>query len=287
MFCTLINRSEPGFRMVMILCTIPHQPRPQCGFCFKPSLQISSSTKAANSVFLQSRTGDILGLVSFRTSTYKSILKSVAFAAYFESQNEAIYSGKLRATPINLVALGINNGWYDAIIQEREFISFSVNNSYYPLINESIADAYLADYNAISLPALEKCTQIDGDVEDCFAGRAAIIQVDNKWGAYYPSYDFYDIRQTTTPYFPPETYSEYLNDPAVQKAIGAKVAYTDCSDAAEAPFGKDGDSMCPETRLPMNCANGASVSFFPPLALKCGEVGCQNSHLGRRCRLCV
>lgn len=171
------------------------------------------------------------------------VLTFIAFASYFESKNAAIHSGKLRATPINLVALGINNGWYDAIIQEREFINFSVNNSYYPLINQTIADEYMADFKNTSLPALEKCTTIEGDDADCSAADAASGYVSYKYGAYYSDdFDYYDIRQPASAPFPPETYVAYLQDPAITKRIGAKAVYSECSDAAGEPFGPNGDS---------------------------------------------
>lgn len=35
------------------------------------------------------------------------------FAFYFQQQNAAIDAGKLEAEKINLVALGVNNGWFD------------------------------------------------------------------------------------------------------------------------------------------------------------------------------
>lgn len=166
-----------------------------------------------------------------------------SFASYFEQQNAAIYSGKLKATPINLVALGINNGWYDAIIQEREFINFSVNNSYYPLINQTIADEYMAEYQNTSLPALEKCTSIAGEVPECYAARAACIYVDDKYGAYYSDdFDYYDIRQPASAPFPPETYVTYLSDPEIMKKIGAKVQYQECPDAVHTPFSLNGDT---------------------------------------------
>lgn len=167
-----------------------------------------------------------------------------AFAGYFESQNAAIHNGSVKAQSINLVALGINNGWYDAKIQEREFISFSVNNSYYPLINKTIAGQYLADYKKTCLPALEKCTAIEGDVPDCYAGRNACSVVDTKYGAYYSEdFDYYDIRQPASSLFPPETYVAYLQDPTIQKAIGAKVRYEECSDAVHTPFSLNGDTV--------------------------------------------
>ena len=39
------------------------------------------------------------------------------FADYFETQNSGIDTGKVTGEKINLIALGINNGWFDPIIQ--------------------------------------------------------------------------------------------------------------------------------------------------------------------------
>ncbi|TVY88036.1 Carboxypeptidase S1 [Lachnellula willkommii] len=163
------------------------------------------------------------------------------FAYYFEQQNAAIHNKSLNAEEINLVALGINNGWYDAIIQEREYISFSVNNTYYPLINTSIADAYLANYTSTCLPALLPCNSTTEETPQCFNAHQQCNEVDGSFATYYPDIDPYDIRQPGSAPFPPETYVNYLSDPAVLKAIGAKTNYSECSDAADAPFEQFGD----------------------------------------------
>ena len=42
------------------------------------------------------------------------------FAEYFEEQNAAIVGGSVKGEKINLVALGINNGWFDPILQVSE-----------------------------------------------------------------------------------------------------------------------------------------------------------------------
>ncbi|KAF4620113.1 hypothetical protein G7Y89_g14707 [Cudoniella acicularis] len=163
------------------------------------------------------------------------------FAYYFENQNTAILENKVKGLPINLVALGINNGWYDDIIQEREFISFSQNNSYFPLINATIAADYMADYNIGCLAPLENCNATTGENAECFAGQEGCNTVDNKYSVYYPNVDAYDIRQPGNGTFPPETYVNYLTDPKIMKAIGAKVTYSKCSKAASSPFGADSD----------------------------------------------
>ncbi|TVY67495.1 Carboxypeptidase S1 [Lachnellula suecica] len=165
------------------------------------------------------------------------------FAYYFEEQNKAIDAGHLHAEKIDLVALGINNGWYDATIQEKEFINFSVNNSYYPLINQSIADEYLAAYYKGCLPYLQECTAVTGEDTVCSNARTQCGTVDNSFSSYYPDIDFYDIRQPSSAPFPPETYVNYLSDPAIMKAIGAKTNYSECTDSVDDLFGTTGDEL--------------------------------------------
>jgi carboxypeptidase C (cathepsin A) len=41
------------------------------------------------------------------------------FADYFEQQNAAITAGTVKGQNMKLVALGINNGWFDATLQEK------------------------------------------------------------------------------------------------------------------------------------------------------------------------
>ena len=50
-----------------------------------------------------------------------------------------------------------------------------------------------------------------------------------EYGAYYPNFDAYDMRQTGDgPYFPTASEIAYLQDPKVMKAIGARVTYEEC-----------------------------------------------------------
>lgn len=84
------------------------------------------------------------------------------FAYYFEQQNQAIKAGSVVGQRVDLVALGINNGWYDAVIQEREEIEYYYKNSYYPLINESTYESLVTGYYNICLPALNNCTSAYG-----------------------------------------------------------------------------------------------------------------------------
>lgn len=52
------------------------------------------------------------------------------FASYIESQNNKIDSGSINGEKINLIALGISNGWYDPAIQYQAYVDYAYDNPY-------------------------------------------------------------------------------------------------------------------------------------------------------------
>jgi hypothetical protein len=118
--------------------------------------------------------------------------------------------------------LGSTTADANAIIQERESINLSRNNSYYPLINDTIYTEYMQVYETGCLPALEKYTQFHNATTQCYNVHEACGTVDNAFSVYYPNIDYYDLSQTNLSLYPPKTYVSYLSDPAVMKAIGTK-----------------------------------------------------------------
>ena len=166
------------------------------------------------------------------------MLIHLEFASYFESQNAAIDSGSVTGEKIDLVALGINNGWYDPVIQYKAYIDFSYNNTYKPLITESDYNSYMNSYNSDCLPALQQCTATTGNNNACAdAVDTCYNEIEGDISA--ANFDVYDIREPSNDPFPPETYVNYLHTSSVVKAIGAKSTYTECSDASG--FSNTGD----------------------------------------------
>ena len=51
------------------------------------------------------------------------------FAQYSQSQNAAIKKGSVKGENLNLVALGINNGWFDGTLQYKAYIDYALNVS--------------------------------------------------------------------------------------------------------------------------------------------------------------
>ncbi|KAI4165688.1 MAG: hypothetical protein LQ342_000630 [Letrouitia transgressa] len=163
------------------------------------------------------------------------------FADYFEEQNTKVASGAITGHNIKLVALGVNNGWFDATIQEKAYVDFSYNNSYKPLITASQHTSYLNAYQSKCLPALQSCSS-SGTNSAC--KNADSICYNSVEGPLSQTGDFdvYDIRAPSNDPNPPETYVSYLQSSTVTKAIGAKSTYQECPNAPYQQFASTGDN---------------------------------------------
>lgn len=158
------------------------------------------------------------------------------FAQYIQHQNN-IKAGE----HIDLIALGINNGWHDSIIQEPAYVDYAYNNSYKPFISEAQHTRYHQYFEDYCLPDLLLCNQTGSDFDCTTADRACNAVVENPLYNYI-DFNLYDIRKPTNDFEPPENYLKYLHDPDVQKAIGAKTQFVECSDEISRRFISTGDS---------------------------------------------
>jgi carboxypeptidase C (cathepsin A) len=141
---------------------------------------------------------------------------------------------------IDLVALGINNGWYDPVIQYKAYVDFSYNNTYSPLITESEYNSYLDSYNSDCLPALQQCTATTGNDQACIdADNTCYDEIEGPISQ--GNFDVYDIREPSNDPYPPGTYATYLQSSAVVSAIGAKSTYTECPNGPYQKFANTGD----------------------------------------------
>lgn len=158
------------------------------------------------------------------------------FAQYIQHQNE-VKAGE----HINLVALGINNGWHDAIIQEPAYVDYAYNNSYKPFITKAQHTKYHQWFEDYCLPDLLLCEKSESNFDCATADRACAAVVENP---LYSLIDFniYDIRKPINDKEPPENYLNYLQDPQTQKAIGAKKQFVECSTEVSRRFVATGDS---------------------------------------------
>jgi carboxypeptidase C (cathepsin A) len=161
------------------------------------------------------------------------------FAKYIQDQNAA-----KAGQNINLVALGINNGWIDAAIQEKAYVQFSYNNTYKPLITQSQYNSYMSKYTSSCLPAINKCTS-SGSNSDCTNADNVCYNAIEGPLSSTGNFDVYDVRAPSNDPEPPETYANYLQSSSVVKAIGAKSTYQECPDGPYNKFSSTGDSEYP------------------------------------------
>jgi len=165
------------------------------------------------------------------------------FASYFQQQNAAIDAGTLQGIKINLVALGINNGWINPQVQYKAYIDFAYNNTYKQLISKSQYTSITNAYNSKCLPAMQKCTGTTGGNSACNNANSVCDSAVYEPIADAADFDVYDVRQPSNDKFPPETYVKYLQSSSVVKAIGAKSTYGECPDDPYNKIEATGDGM--------------------------------------------
>ncbi|KAF8269045.1 putative carboxypeptidase S1 [Lactarius quietus] len=149
--------------------------------------------------------------------------------------------GAVSGVKIPLVALGINNGWFDAMLQYKAYIDYSLTNPYRSLINSSQAALYLNKYNQRCLPELETCISSGTDSACKKADNTCFNQIEGSIMAG-SDFDVYDLRAPSQDPFPPVTYISYLQNATIQSKIGAQHAYKECSNAAYNKFVDTGDT---------------------------------------------
>ncbi|KZF22774.1 putative carboxypeptidase S1 [Xylona heveae TC161] len=162
------------------------------------------------------------------------------FAEYFQQQNTAISQGSVQGEKINLIALGINNGWFDAKLQYKAYVDFSYNNTYSPLISASQYKSYMNSYNSNCAPAVQSCYS-SGSNSACENAENVCYQDIEGPLSESGNFDVYDIREPSNDPYPPETYVNYLQSSSVVKAIGAQTTYQECPNAPYNKFESTGD----------------------------------------------
>ncbi|KAJ4005534.1 hypothetical protein NW766_011084 [Fusarium irregulare] len=148
---------------------------------------------------------------------------------YILDKNSEIKAGKGSGDVINVKALSASNAWFDTRIQEKANLDFALSNSYRSLINESLYQELLAEYTTEVVPGLEKCDET-GTSKDCFAAyRSYLDGIEQPiWTTAMNKYDDWIMADIQPGGVRPPTYhQEYLERADVQKAIGARVNYTE------------------------------------------------------------
>ena len=183
-----------------------------------------------------------------------------AFASYFESQNAAISTGHVTGNHLNLVALGINNGWFDPVLQYKAYVDYSYNvnshirskaitniadqsiqNTYKSLISDPDRQSYLATYQSSCVPALDQCAKSGSNIDCAGAETACYSDIEGPL-SQVSDFDVYDIRQPSNDSYPPKQYATYLQRSTIQNAIGAKTTYQQCPTVPYQKFSVTGDN---------------------------------------------
>jgi len=169
------------------------------------------------------------------------------FVTYFDQQNTAISSGKVKGEKIVTSALVINNGWYDPLLQNEAYVYFAIDApGYGPLVNETIAKQLLTSFYGKGgcKEQEEACYalgQADTSQSDTVCKNADDFCGENIFAVAVGNRDPDDLRAPSNDSFPSESYVNFLNNKAIQKKIGATSTYAECPDAPYEQFVKTGD----------------------------------------------
>ncbi|KAH7262819.1 putative carboxypeptidase S1 [Fusarium tricinctum] len=168
---------------------------------------------------------------------------------YILDKNQEIKTGDTSGDVIEIVALGVINGWFDAKIQEKANIDYAFENPYRPLIDQSLYEKLMVEYNTYIVPGIDTCEKT-GTTEDCDAAyRAYVVGIEQPIQAStlraYDDFFMADIQAGGA--LPPTGHVKYLQRADVRDAVGAMVNYRDTGNPmAVLRSGDDAKSFLPE-----------------------------------------
>ena len=179
------------------------------------------------------------------------------FAETFQEQNQKRLTGVIprnKTIEINLVSLGIVNGLVDSSTQVPFYPVFANDNTYgFEAISGTEAALYSAQFSEKGgcQDLINQCTTVAAADDPSGAGNVssvndvcvqALRQCNAISQPYYSSgRNAYDIAAPSANPFPPSTFLDYLNQAAVQQALGSPVNFTMTSYTVLANFDSTGD----------------------------------------------
>jgi carboxypeptidase C (cathepsin A) len=194
-----------------------------------------------------------------------------AFYSYFYNQNLKIENGSMPGFPLKFNSLGIINGIIDEAVQAEHYPEFAMNNTYGIKAYNDTVYSYAKFANnmfggcryqiALCRSAAENngsyyhtdrpITGVEltpGVQQIC--NEAADMCRDNVESPYYyySGRGVYDIRHPYQDTTPPSNYGDYLNQAAVQEALGVTLNYSG-NNANYYAFQNTGDFIFPNFRL--------------------------------------
>lgn len=167
------------------------------------------------------------------------------FVLNFLEQNDAIAEGRAIGETINVVALGINNGWIDPARQFLSYATYAASNGYRKILNNSTATLarFVSDYETYCAPAIANCTELIGQDDACYAADEACNQqmYYNLRIASKVDFNVYDVTLKESDEVPPDTYVDWLTREDVMDKIGAQTRFAECDETVYDMFTKSGD----------------------------------------------
>lgn len=165
------------------------------------------------------------------------------FARYFLQQNDAIANGRGIGEEINMVALGINNGWIDPKRQFKSYATYANNNPYKQILDDDTIGRFIDAYDEYCVPAMANCTEMEGQEEACSSADYICNQqmYFNLRIASKVDFNVYDVRVGEDSEDPPETYTDYITRADIMKRIGARTRFAECDETVYSAFGDSGD----------------------------------------------
>ncbi|CBQ68566.1 probable carboxypeptidase 2 [Sporisorium reilianum SRZ2] len=220
-----------------------------CGTYSAPNVTLTAnSTESAAKNFYRTLQGFMGAFPQYSREDFHFATESYGghygpvFNKYIEEQNA---HGESKAHKIKLKSVMIGNGWYSPEVQYAAYYRFTVapGNTYdYRPFNASVEEMM---YNNMFGPG--NCLD---QIRDCYAtGTNQVCSTADTFCANnveaildnYANRDEYDIRELSPDPFPYSFYVDYLNTPAVQKAIGAFQNFSESSSTVSDAFGNTGD----------------------------------------------
>ncbi|KAJ9501224.1 hypothetical protein H2202_003018 [Exophiala xenobiotica] len=175
------------------------------------------------------------------------------FADFFLSQNQLITEGKLdkSAIPLHLDTVGLINGCVDILTQMPLYPEMAFNNTYGPVINETVYKA-AADSWPTCKKMVEECRSLAAVHDPMRHGN--ITKVNQACGGAYATCfetvwtdltkfgrDTFDLTAKVPSAFPRKYAAGFLNRKPVQTALGVPLNFTGLSDPVSTGFQNTGD----------------------------------------------
>jgi carboxypeptidase C (cathepsin A) len=145
---------------------------------------------------------------------------------YIHAQNKA-----KAGEEIKLVALGISNGWHDALIQEPSHADFALSNSYQSLITEAQFQEHHQRFENYCLPELLQCNETKSNRHCALAHWGCLNDFENPLYStikanLHHDINKYDIRKLHGEDERHSKFLKYMRDEQVMRVIGANNSYT-------------------------------------------------------------